>query len=84
MRRNQTVVCQTLELLFDRAFKVPTEAPLLDLNIHEEVVGTSTTCTADSGMEQYIEQDDNNIGDDTNDDIFLEGESDINKDVNEN
>jgi len=35
-------------------------------------------------MEQYIEQDDNNIGDDTNDDIFLEGESDINKDVNEN
>ena len=45
-------------------------------------MGTSTTCTADSGMEQYIEQDDNEIGDDTNDDILLEGESDITKDVN--
>ena len=55
------------------SFKVPTEAPPLDLNIHEEVVGTSTTYTADSRMEQYIEQDDSEIGDDTNDDIFLEG-----------
>ena len=35
-------------------------------------------------MEQYIEQDNNEIGDDTNDDIFLEGESDITEDVNEN
>jgi len=61
------------------SFKVPTEAPPLDLNIHEEVVGTSTTCTADSGMEQYIEQDNNDIGDDTNDNILLEGESDVNE-----
>ena len=66
------------------SFKVPTEAPSLDLNIQEEVMGTSTTCTADSGMEQYFEQDFYEIGDDTNDDIFLEGESDITKDVNEN
>jgi len=35
-------------------------------------VGTSTT--ADSGMEQYIQQDNNEIGDETNDDILLEGE----------
>ena len=61
------------------SFKVPTEAPPLDLNIHEEVVGISTTCTADSGMEQYIEQDNNDIGDDTNDNILLEGESDVNE-----
>ncbi len=66
------------------SFRVPTEAPPLDLNIHEEVVSKSTTCTAHSGMEQYIEQDYNEIGDDTNDDIFLEGESDITEDVNEN
>jgi len=66
------------------SFKVPTEAPSLDLNIHEEVVGTSTTCTADSGMEQYIEKDKNKIGDDNNDDILVEGESDITEDVNEN
>ena len=66
------------------SFKVPTEAPPLDLNIQEEVVCTSTTCTADSGMEQYIEQDKNEIGDDNNDDILLERESDISEDVNEN
>ena len=35
-------------------FKVPTEARHLDLNIYEEVVGTSTTCTADSGMEHIL------------------------------
>ena len=35
-------------------------------------MGTSTT--ADSGMEQYIQQDNNEIGDETNDDILLEGE----------
>ena len=35
-------------------------------------------------MEQYIEQDKNEIGDDNNDDILLEGESDITEDVNEN
>ena len=57
---------------------------LANLKSARTVVGTSTTCTADSEMEQYIEQDDNEIGDDTNDDIFLEGESDITKDVNEN
>ena len=61
------------------SFKVPTEAPPLDLNIHEEVVGISTTCTADSGMEQYIEQDNNDIGDNTNDHILLRGESDVNE-----
>ena len=37
-------------------------------------MGTSTTCTADSGMEKYIEQDNNEIGDETNDDILLEVE----------
>ena len=47
-------------------------------------MGTSTICTADSGMEQYIEQDDNESGDDTNDDIFLEGKLGITNDVNEN
>ena len=36
------------------SFKVSTEAPSLDLNIQEEVMGTSTTCTADSGMKQYF------------------------------
>ena len=66
------------------SFKVRTEAPTLDLNVHEEVVGISTTCTTDSGMEQYIEQDDNESGDDTNDDIFLEGKLGITNDVNEN
>ena len=35
-------------------------------------MGTSTT--ADSGMEQYIQQDNDDIGDETNDDILLEGE----------
>ncbi len=44
-------------------------------------MSTSTTCTADSGMEQCIEQDDNEISDDN---IFLEEESDITKGVNEN
>ena len=68
----------------NRFLKVPAEAPSLDLNIQEEVVSTSTSCNADSGMEQYIEQDDKEIGDDTSDDIFLEGESDITKDLNEN
>jgi len=57
------------------SFKVPTEAPPLDLNVQEGVVGTSTT--ADSGMDQYIEQDNNEIGDETNDDILLEGEEEI-------
>jgi len=66
------------------SLKAPTEAPPIDLNIQEEVVGTSTTCTADSGMEQYIEQDKNEIGDDNNDDTLLEGKSDITEDVNEN
>ena len=35
--------------------------------------------TADSGMEQYIEQDYNDIGDNTNDHILLRGESDVNE-----
>ena len=60
-------------------FKVPTEAPPLDLNIQEEVVITSTSCNADSGMEQYIEQDNYDIGGDTNDNILLEAESDVNE-----
>jgi len=54
------------------SFKVPMESPPLDLNVQEEVVGTSTT--ADSGMSLYMEQDNNEIGDETNNDIFLEGE----------
>jgi len=37
------------------SFKVPTEALPLDSNIWEEVVGWSIT--ANSGMEQYIEQE---------------------------
>ena len=45
-------------------------------------MGTSTT--ADSGMGLYIEQDNNEIGDETNDDIFLEGEEKITEDVKEN
>ncbi len=35
-------------------------------------MGTSTT--ADGGMEQHIQQDNNEIGNETNDDILLEGE----------
>ena len=64
------------------SFKVPTEAPPLPLplklNVQEEVVGTSTTYTRTtcncSSMDQYIEKDKNEIGDETNDDIFLERE----------
>ncbi len=67
------------------SFKVPTEAsPLpLKLNVQEEVVGTSTTCTrtACSSMDQYIEKDKNEIGDETNDDICLEREEDITEDL---
>jgi len=35
-------------------------------------------------MEKCIEQDNNEIGDETNDDILLEGDKDITEDVNEN
>jgi len=67
------------------SFKVPTEAPLLPLNLNdqEEVVGTSTTCTRTtcSSMDQYIEKDKNEIGDETNNDIFLEREEDITEDA---
>jgi len=57
------------------SFKVPTKVPPRDLNVEEEIVGTSTT--ANSGMEHCIEQDNNEIGDETNDDILLEGEEEI-------
>ena len=64
------------------SFKVPMESPPLDLNVQEEVVDTSTT--ADSGMSLYMEQDNNEIGDETNNDILLEGEEIITEGVKEN